>query len=444
MIRHVTIENFKSFKEATLELAPLTLLIGANASGKSNCIESLRLLSWLASGRRLGDLLFAIREQELSIRGTFEQLTYEGHEIAFGCVLEFSPQGLYRRPLTFRVKLRVGEDGLRIVDEFLDSPTLDTTSPLYEVVVVPADKYSNELQVAYNNFARGGKKPRIACIDQQAVFTQVATPARFAANHRRSQLQIPTAASSLRQDLENILFLDPDPRRMRDYSFIPERSLKGDGATLSSVLYHLTEEKSLKDPLLDFIRSLPEQDIRDISYIETPRNEVMVQLHETFGGRAIPREAALLSDGTLRVLAVAAALFSVEAGSLVVIEEIDNGVHPSRAELLLANIQKVAQERELRVLLTTHNPALLDAIPLEAVPDTVACYRDPEKGDSRLVRLEDLASYPELVAQGPVGRLVTKGILDRFLKDPEKRDPTRKVKQGLAWLSDFQRQARSS
>jgi hypothetical protein len=123
----------------------------------------------------------------------------------------------------------------------------------------------------------------------------------------------------------------------------------------------------------------------------------------------------------------------------VVIEEIDNGVHPSRAGKLLADIQRIARQRSLRVLLTTHNPALLDALPLEALPDTVACYRDPQEGDSRLIRLADLESYPELVAQGPLGRLVTQGILDRYLKSPEKRDRETKVEQGLAWLSEFRR-----
>ena len=151
-----------------------------------------------------------------------------------------------------------------------------------------------------------------------------------------------------------------------------------------------------------------------------------------------------MKDGTLRVLAVAAVLFSIPEESVVIIEEIDNGVHPSRAEKLLSDIQEIASERNLRVLLTSHNPALLDALPVEAIPNVVACYRDPEEGDSRLIRLEDLASYPELVAQGPLGRLVTKGILDRFLKDPDKRDRAVKVEKGLAWISDFKRRAQAS
>jgi len=140
----------------------------------------------------------------------------------------------------------------------------------------------------------------------------------------------------------------------------------------------------------------------------------MVQLHETFGGKAVPREAALLSDGTLRVLAVAAALLSIPEGSVLIVEEIDNGVHPSRAEKLLSDIQKIARERDLRVLLTTHNPALLDALPLDAVPNTVACYRDPQEGDSRLIRLEELESYPELVAQGSQQGFLTAATLSPF------------------------------
>lgn len=439
MIESITIKNFKSFREATLPLAPLTVLIGANASGKSNFIEGMQLLSWLASGRRLGDLQGVLREQELSIRGTLADLEYRGKDIFLGCELTAAPGENYPFALSFITRLRFYEAGsMRIEGERLSDPRA-SEPPLYEVVDATGP-HGEELKVAYNNFKRGGKKPRITCTDQQAVFTQLATPARFAAEHKQSQQQIPAAASRLRKDLEGILFLDPHPRAMRGYSFPQETKLQGDGGALSSVLYRLVKENK-KEHILEFIRALPEQDIRDISFLTGPRGEVMLQLAETFGGRSTAREAALLSDGTLRVLAVAAALLSVPKGSLVVIEEIDNGVHPSRAELLLGNVQRVARERELRVLLTTHNPALLDAIPTEAVPNTVACYRDPEEGDSRLVRLEDLQSYPELIAQGTIGRLVTKGILDRFLKVEERRSEEEKVDKGLAWLSEFRRRA---
>jgi predicted ATPase len=391
MIQSFSIENFKSFRKATLPLAPLTLLIGANASGKSNAIEAIQLLAWLGSGRSLNDLFYDVREQELSLRGGFQDLRSGGGDILLGCELIEDPA---RQPLTFSVFIGGIEAGLWIASELLCGKK-----------TLWRDKPESAATVGLDKFRFEGLLESV----------------------------------EVKSALTSIFVFDPDPKRMREYSFVQEQRLKRDGSALSSVLRRLTEEEGKKVQVLDFIRSLPEQDISDISYIETPRSEVMVQLHETFGGKAVPRDAALLSDGTLRVLAVAAALLSIPEGSVIVIEEIDNGVHPSRAEKLLADIRRIASERNLRVLLTTHNPALLDALPIEAIPDTVACYRDPVEGDSRLIRLEELASYPELVAQGPLGRLVTKGILDRYLKEPEKRDPAVKTERGLAWLSEFRR-----
>lgn len=417
MIQSFTIENFKSFEKATLPLAPLTLLIGANASGKSNAIEALRLLAWLASGRPATDLLYAVREQELSLRGGFKDLVWTDGEISLSCEVAEDPQ---EPPSTFSVSLELTPEGLRITGEAIPG-----------ALGIMGASGSQTIQSALH------KQKQLLEKDPPATRIDAAI---YDLERQVSQVAV-LANDPIARILRRTLFLDADPRRMRQYSYIQETGLKPDGSGLSSVLHRLAEEEGQKARILEIIRSLPEQDISDITYVKTQRDEVMVQLHETFGQRNVPRDAALLSDGTLRVLAVAAALLSVQEGSLVVIEEIDNGVHPSRAEMLLANIQEIARDRQLRVLLTTHNPALLDAVPSDAVPDIVACYRDPEKGDSRLVRLEELESYPELVAQGPVGSLVTKGILDRFLKDRDKRDSKTKTEKGLAWLSDFRRRA---
>lgn len=424
MIRSIALKNFKSYREATLPLAPLSLLIGANASGKSNAIEGIRFLSWLAEGRRLDDLMSAVQAEDQQVRGTIMDLPYEDEDtFGFACKADIS---LGEK---FEIDIQVNSEGMRVVAESVTSP--DSSVPLY-TVAEPAQGFSHEVQVQYNNFARGGIKPRISCSDQQAVFTQIETPARFGSGHSKAQKEIPRVVGQYRRFLDQILFLDPSPRAMRKYSFVVEKSLKGDGSNLSSVLYELCEKKGEKARVLSFIKSLPEQDIRDIGFLQTPRNEVMLKVTECFGGHEHAWDAPMLSDGTLRVLAVAAALLSAPEDSLVVIEEIDNGVHPSRAGMLLGNIQNVARARNVRVLVTTHNPALLDALPISAIPDVVCCYRDPDRGDSRLVRLEDLRDYPELVAQGPLGQLMTQGILDRFLKD--RRSAEEKQAQALKWL----------
>lgn len=433
MIDLITISNFKSYEKASLPLAPLTLLIGANASGKSNAIEALRFLTWLAHGRRLEDILESMRQDDLSIRGKVGDVLYDrynrakGPQLGFGCV--WSSGGL--RTLAITIEMPTQAEGMRVVEERIMGD--NSSVPFYEIKYRAPD-YRHEVEVAYNNFARGGTKPLIWCSDRQAVFTQLDIPSRF--GNKEAQKLIPQVVTELQQTLRQIVFLDPNPRAMTEYNFIEEKLLRADGANLSSALFDLCETQQRKSEVLEFIQALPEQTITDIKFIETPRREVMVQLTETFGNQKTDREASLLSDGTLRVLAIAAALLSAPAGGLVVIEEIDNGVHPSRAKRLLDSILAASKRGNLRVLLTSHNPALLDTLPKEAVPAVVCCYRDPKQGDSRLVRLADLTDYPELVARGPLGQLMTQGLLDRYLKN--QRTPKQKAEQAKQWLNQLQ------
>lgn len=439
MLDAITLENFKSYRKARLPLAPLTVLIGANASGKSNAIEGMRLLSLLAHGQRLANIQLVVQNGEHLVRGTMTSLPYgQGNEFGLGAEATDAPW----RTLAMRLVRR--QDGLHIVSETLSQP--GEGEPLYELDH-PSHERDTNVQVAYNNYARGGKKSHVTCTDQAAIFTQLDSPATFAASHKASRERIPAAVNQLRKSLAAMQFLDPAPARMRDYAFPSDRTLQGDGRNLSAVLYNLwgadrdkviEAQRGEQEPfrqqrqaILDFIQSLPEQNIAGLSFLEEPRGGVMLTLHETFGDQHRAYDASLLSDGTLRVLSIAAAMLSAEEGSLVVIEEIDNGVHPSRARHLLNNIREIAQRRNLRVLLSTHNPALLDALPDAALPDTLFCYRDPTQGDSRIIRLQDIPDYPELIAQDSLGGLATSGVLERFVKQPPAGD---RKERALAWL----------
>lgn len=445
MLIAITLEDFKSYRSARLPLAPLTVLIGANASGKSNAIEAMRLLSWLAQGQKLSAIQYAVQSGDRVVRGTVEDLAFERGD-AFGLGAE-TDQAEWNH-LSMRVQRR--PDGLHIVNETLTHP--DAKVPLY-ALDQPSGERGTDCGVAYNNFAKGRNKPHVTCSDQQAIFTQLTSPATFEAGHKESRTRIPPVVQALEQWLSDMLFLDPVPARMREYAFPSDKKLQGDGRNLSAVLYNLwgadrnktveaaraNEEpyQSQRQAILSFIQSLPEQDIARLSFLEEPRGGVMVQLTETFGGRSRDVDASLLSDGTLRVLSIAAAMLSAPEGSLVVVEEIDNGVHPSRARHLLKNIRAIAERRGLRVLLSTHNPAMLDALPDAVLPDVLFCYRDPQDGSSRVVRLQDVPDYPELIAQGSLGALVTTGALERFVKQPQTHD---RKERALAWLEAIKRE----
>lgn len=435
MLEQLIIENFKSYRRSIMQLAPLTVLIGSNASGKSNALEALRLLSWIAKGNKLNAVKYAIQEGSNVVRGRVSDLPLEGSsDFTLGC----------RAPLTrganspnnyssFGITLRASKDDeLHIIDERVTGDS--STVPLYEVVETEKE-IGHDLLVAYNNFARGGIKPKVACMDQQAIFIQLESTARYSTSHKVSQRVIPFVSNRLQEWIGGISFLDPSPSAMRDYSFKTENVLQQNGANISGVLYNICKSEGGKPRVLSFIKSLPEQDITGVRFLETPRGEVMIALQETFGNKSNWYDASLLSDGTLRVLGIAAALLSAPDGSLVVIEEIDNGVHPSRAKMLLERISEVANEKDLRVLISTHNPALLDALPSKAVGDVVFCYREQRSGNSQLVTLKELQYYPELISQGDLGDLLTKGTIERYVKDLP--DNAVRKRRAIQWLSEI-------
>lgn len=431
MIRKISIKNFKSYKSAEMPLSTLTFFIGANASGKSNALEAIRLLSRLAKGTRLDDIERSVNGADSLMRGQPVNLFRDkGMGLVIGCEMEGNIDDWNQ--LTLQISLI--DDHLIITDEYV-SKVYDTI-PLYRVDSQP-NPLTDEISIMYNNFKRGGNKPHIPCSNRQAIFYQLDTPARFEKNHEESQKVIPAVVKKIRSALRTVVFLDPQPATMRGYSYYKDNEMKENGSNLSSVLHNICQDRVLKKELLEFVRSLPEQDITNIDFIVTDRNDVMVVLIESFGNKEIPMDAPVLSDGTLRVLAVGATLLSAPEGSLVIIEEIDNGVHPSRAESLVLQIKKISKARSLRVLLTTHNPALIDALPDDSLGDVLCCYRDPDEGDSRIVRLGDLDRYPELVAQGPLGQLMTKRVLDRFLKDKSTSEERKKA--ALDWLDDLEK-----
>ncbi|MBL8787970.1 MAG: AAA family ATPase, partial [Deltaproteobacteria bacterium] len=429
-LRSIELSQWKSFERATLPLAELTVLIGANASGKSNVIEALKLMRWIGSGARFSNYVLATREGELGLRGTLADLVRRDapeRALRLGCELE-GPDGELAA-LRLSLTLEASDGELRVKQEALATVNGEEIE-LYRATR-PAEAVGNVLEVRYQSFGAAGSAV-LNAVDQQAVFAQVTSPARFGREHKRAQEVVPRAAIAVGEALCRIQVLDPNPSKMRGYWHESDKELHHDGGNLSAALFALCQDEGMRARVLGFVGELPEKPVDGIEFIRVPRGDVMVQLRETFGGVKRLVDAPLLSDGTLRVLAIAAALLSAPRGSLLAIEEFDNGIHPSQAGRLVRRIEEAAKERGTRVLLTTHNPAMLDALPPATLADVVACHRDPERGDSRLTRLSDLDAYPVIMAQGPLGQTMTQGVLDRLLKARETADE--RSRKALAWL----------
>ena len=248
MLSSFTIENFKSYREATLKLAPLTVLIGANASGKSNAIEGLRLLSWIAEGNRLGSFRYASQDKNRAIRGKVSELGFQGrHAFSLSCDTTELDWNHYSITLAVR-----DDNELHIADERLTGSGYASLAPLFKVAT-PSSGTLGDMFVAYNNFARGGRKPQLMCNDQMAVLVQLMTSARFESGHKKAQQEIPAVTRGFHRLLSDITLLDPRPSLMRNYSPMSEQKLDESGENLSGVLYNLCQDKDVKNELLKFI-----------------------------------------------------------------------------------------------------------------------------------------------------------------------------------------------
>lgn len=406
MLGRIKVRNFKSFAEAEVRLRPLTVMIGANASGKTNFIEALGLLGWMARGSSLASMHLAKRNGQLQLRGPLQKLTRHGNSSPIE--VEVDMLGASAQPVTLTLGLSAAGSVPQIAHEQL---------------------VARNGQTIYQLSSEGDNTATFGETSIQVERTHPVFSHALSGELKTEEIYV------LASYLESISIFSPSPASMRGYSDRNDWGrLQPDGSNLSAVIENLCLSGD-KPRILEFIRTLPEQDIRDIDFIHVPeREDVMLKLLEAFGDIEHWQEAAVLSDGTLRMLAVAAAMFNGDR--LVVIEDIDDGIHPSRLGHMLELLRKYAIEEHLSVLVTTHNPALLDALPDGELRHVVACYRDPAQGDSRLIELGELNEFVSLVSQGPLGQLLTRGIVDRALKHD--RTDEERAAAALRWLDQLE------
>jgi predicted ATPase len=221
--------------------------------------------------------------------------------------------------------------------------------------------------------------------------------------------------------LRGIFVLDPIPSAMRAFSPFSE-SLRGDAANIAGVLAALPKDqrREVEATLTRYIKELPERDVRRVwaESVGRFKTDAMLYCEEAWvpGGSTTTVDARGMSDGTLRMLGILTALLTRPEGSVLVIEEVDNGLHPSRSELLVRMLRELGERRRIDVLVTTHNPALLDALGPAMVPFVVVAHRDPETGESRLSLLEEIGALPKLMAGGSLGTLSARGQIEQTLE----------------------------
>lgn len=405
MLTQVELNRFKSFKKASFGVGPLTLIVGANASGKSNVRDALRFLHGIGQGYSLAEILGGKYgpggvQQWRGIRGGPREVVFSGRQTAQLRAWVKVGLATYRYAVTFDISDE--RTGPRVTYEALwaGGSYLFCSAPEDDPVQQRGEHELRVRQPRGGNYRGHGK---VSAFPSH-------TPVLAQLPHRTKEpARLRHVCSGVLEVFQSMRFLDLDPDAMREPA-PPGQTILGDrGENLSSVMQAICQDPERKESLLGWVRSLTPMDAVDFDFKLDLNGRVLLYLEES-SGQLISAVSA--SDGTLRFLALVAALLSPDTGRLYFFEEFDNGIHPTRLHLLLDLVQQACQQQQVQVVGTTHNPALLAFLLPDARQHAVLAYRPDDAPDSRLRRIADLPDIERILQSQDLGRLHAAGWLE--------------------------------
>ena len=134
-------------------------------------------------------------------------------------------------------------------------------------------------------------------------------------------------------------------------------------------------------------------------------------------------DARRLSDGTLRCIAVITAALICDSGSLVMIEELDNGIHPARVYKLIEQLVEIGKERKIDIIITTHNATLLNSLKKNELMGVSVVYREKDRGTSKIKRFVDIDNFPKMLAAGGLGdAMIDESLIDSLKQSKQTKD----------------------
>ncbi|MHB1629990.1 MAG: AAA family ATPase [Bacilli bacterium] len=418
MVKEVRFVNWKSFRDSILYIDPLTVLIGLNASGKSNALDGISFMNKLVQGIELSAALtgqspLLINGSTGAIRGGVDWAArYPEKKFTIEVTVEYNDEIDYKYGVTVSTRERV-----ELISESLVRVKYvgKSTKRSEETSLFSARTDDDESPVLNVDLYNAGRSKR------KQVKRSVSVISQLRSQDLRQEIQIGLECVS--SALESVFILDPVPSRMREYTPLAN-SLLTNASNLAGVLAALSanEKKKVENALADYLSKLPEGDIRRVWAEPVGRfnSDAMLYCEEKWSDSVnITVDARGMSDGTLRFLGIITALLTRSSRTLIVIEEVDNGLHPSRATLLLKMLKDIGVERQIDILMTTHNPALMDALGPEMTPFVVVAHRAPGSGESKLAMLEGIKTLPKLFAGGPLGKIVSEGEVEEALIEQE-------------------------
>lgn len=390
MLTRIEIRGFKSFQEFGLDLEPLLMVLGPNSVGKSNLFDALGLISRLAQmelSQALQGGRGSIRDQFshtsdgiaetmtfavellLSDAGDSTPLAQTRFRYELGIGREIQPSGIEQLNVVHEELRPIGEpddrwiaahpelarfarygagDVLLVLGRDLD---LTVTLTKDGIDITPDKLRAVRSQHAAISRDRSGGNGELG-----GTMIRGIPPVRTKTLLGEVGLAVGLHISAVTRELRSWRFLHLGMAALREPS---ERAagarLASDGANLPTAIAALPAEVRARVQA-DLVELVP-----GLRFVEVAAGDDELSVEATFSDGQRYRQR-VLSDGTLRLLALLTMLHSAEPGSLIAYEEPENGLFPGRLRELLRRMLEVVHRQDalpVQVILNGHSPAIL-------------------------------------------------------------------------------------
>ena len=415
MLTRLKVSGFKNLVDVDVRLGPFTCVVGPNGVGKSNLFDAIRFLSGLAQGT-LTEAAAAVRDQDSrapDVRNLFqragdryvERMSFEAEMLVPRKAVDDLGQEATASItfLRYSLTLRYRETGNSLIPGTLEIVAeelvhISQRDALRHLLFPHSVKHWRESVLQGRRTNAPFISTQVEDGDRVIYLHQdggAGGPlARPAANLPRTVLSVANAAESptvlvARREMEawRMLRLEPAALRRPDAFSAPAR-LAADGSHLPATLYrlaHYAAERDGTDPCNDgaitgtYHRVAAQlarlvDDAREIHVERDEKRELLTLYAGDGGGTLYPAWA--LSDGTLRLLALAVLGLDSETQGLLCLEEPENGIHQARIPALLELLMRTAADTRMpvgpdnplrQVIVNTHSPAVLRRVPEDSI-----------------------------------------------------------------------------
>ena len=382
-INTLRVQGYRSLSEVTWNPGSLNVLIGPNASGKSNLLRVFELISASAEGK------LASRIQS---EGGLSALLWDGQAPLLEVCLEMLQHEARRDSLykyQFQLAILGTAGGYQFRHELLTGDHYGQP-PVVRTIVKRKFRHAEIF-----DDRRGTIIPVEEPFPEEETLLSV-TAGPLGANKLSYQLQRELASWRIYQSLDtgfsSVIRQAAIARR--------ETVVDRDGKNLIQVVHTLySEHREFKHEINQAMTAAFGDEFEELVF--APAADQRIQMRVRWRSLRREQSAADLSDGTLRFLFLLAVLGNPDPPSLIAIDEPETGLHPSMLPIVAE--YAVAASKKTQVIFTTHSPSFLDAFRDETPTTTVVEWKDG-KTSLHLRTGDDLAYWLKEYSLGELYR----------------------------------------